>query len=298
MMGVDPEHPDLVKPGIAVAQRYGLGPGWVQASMFDRVKICGAESWCTKVNDDEAWQWYSVGPPYLLHHTDFKKVAIKWWEFMRPVYAQDRGDIQADMYAYNMAAAHYEVKHVELGNYMVSNEDSDDDEAWKWVDEYEEMSCENPDMSKFKKVPTMLHAAAHYQACTKGDPASNIRGNAQCKVEGSELWNWHKGHVPTQIMQCDQPLLITPPDNLFNVQSDKRGKRRAFMVCIMTQIVNNAITSYKTAHCEPGFNTRKCIRPAMHGGVPDQNPDRFPLARIAVEMPGCALDEYKKPMPP
>ena len=89
--------PDIVKPGTAVAQRYGLGPGWVQKRMFDRVKICGADSYCSKVTDDEAWNYYSVGPPYLLHYTDFQKVAIKWWEFMRPVYKQDRGDIQADM---------------------------------------------------------------------------------------------------------------------------------------------------------------------------------------------------------
>jgi hypothetical protein len=100
-------------------------------------------------------------------------------------------------------------------------------------------------------------------------------------------------------MHCDQPLLIPPPDNLFNVQMDKRGKRRASMVCIMTKIVNDAvITGYKKANCKSGYNLRKYIRPAMHGSGKATNPDGFPLARIATEVKGpCSLDEYKKPMP-
>jgi hypothetical protein len=45
----DVNFPDRVKPGTAVAQQYGLGAGWVQPGKFDRVKICGADSYCTKV---------------------------------------------------------------------------------------------------------------------------------------------------------------------------------------------------------------------------------------------------------
>jgi hypothetical protein len=97
----DVNFPDRVKPGTAVAQMYGLGAGWVQPrpqGKFDRAGICGVDSYCAKVNDEEAWGYYSVGPPYLMDRADFKKVAIKWWDIMRPVYAQDKGDIQADMY--------------------------------------------------------------------------------------------------------------------------------------------------------------------------------------------------------
>jgi hypothetical protein len=59
--GFDQNHPARVAPGLAVAQTYGLGAGWVQPKMFDREKVCGAKSDCVKVNDEEAWQFYSVG---------------------------------------------------------------------------------------------------------------------------------------------------------------------------------------------------------------------------------------------
>ena len=190
-----------------------------------------------------------------------------------------------------MACADQNVKHVEVANYMISNEDADSDEAWKWVDKYPNMSCTNPDITQFANRPIMLHAAAHYQACTGGEPAQNIRGNAHCTEKGSELWNWHKGHVPTQIMYCNQRLLIPPPDNFFNVQRDMRGRRRAFMICIMTKVTNDAVIAYKTKHCKPGFNTKKCIRPAMSRGRPEQNPDGFSLARVATEVPGCEIEK-------
>ena len=48
----------------------------------------------------------------------------RWWAFMPAAYEQVKGDIQLDMYAYNMACADQNVKHVEVANYMISNEDA------------------------------------------------------------------------------------------------------------------------------------------------------------------------------
>jgi hypothetical protein len=60
----NPLFPDIVKPGTAVAQTYGLGAGWVSPRMFDREKICGKDSYCSKVGGaDEAGtrpDWSSV----------------------------------------------------------------------------------------------------------------------------------------------------------------------------------------------------------------------------------------------
>jgi hypothetical protein len=62
----DMSRPAMVTPGTAVAQTYGLGSGWTNAEMFDRAKICGANSYCATVTAPEAWAFYSVGPPYFL----------------------------------------------------------------------------------------------------------------------------------------------------------------------------------------------------------------------------------------
>jgi hypothetical protein len=91
-------------------------------------------------------------------------------------------------------------------------------------------------------------------------------------------------------MQCKQRLLVPPPDNFFNIQRDKLGKRRAFMICLLTKLVNEAVLAFKTEHCPVGFNTKKCIRPTMsHISNRALNPDGYTLARVATEAKGCAL---------
>ena len=49
---------------------------------------------CSTIFDRELVNVYCV----LLLHTTLQ-VMGSYWDFMRPTYAQDKGDIQADMYA-------------------------------------------------------------------------------------------------------------------------------------------------------------------------------------------------------
>jgi hypothetical protein len=287
---LDMAHPARVSPGVAVAQTYGLGDGWIRPKMFDRPKICGAESYCSKVTSDDAWAYYSVGPPYFLHKDDFTKVCTKWWDFMPEVYAQDEGDIQADMYAYNMAAADLGIKHATYSRYMVANEESDSLEAWKWVDAYGHISCVDFELPDGRQNPAMLHAAGHYRACTGGEKITSNDDEAKCTLEGSEMWEWHKGHVPTQIMDCGQRLLLPPPDDFIDIQKTQYAKRRAFMICAFTKVINDGMLAYKQASCPPGFSTKKCIR-ILRNPTTDirVNPDGYNRARVSIETPGCSL---------
>jgi hypothetical protein len=274
---------DVVQPGWAVAQKYGLGATFLRK--FNQFSICpgGIASPCANYTTEQGYYYQSVGPPYMLHNTDFKKTMPTWWELMKPVYKQDRGDIQADMYAYNYAAVHNNVNHVQLENYMVSNPRVGG-EAWRFVDALESMSCHDPDSSlQGHKRPGFLHAASHFKACTNGD---NIPYEAEsCPEEGSDLWNFHKGHVPSTILNCDEPLITPPPDDFFNRQRNMIGKRSAFMICHLTFMVNRAALDYKGKFCESDFNTKKCTR-LVTG--PDQrpslgNPFGYPLARVDLE---------------
>ena len=283
---------DVVQPGMGMCQMYGLGVGWLH--MFDKTKICpgGASSPCAEMDAETGFRHYPCGPPYTLHNQDFRKVMPTWWELMKPVYAQDQGDIQADMYAYVYAAIHHRVKHVVLENYMVSNVDVGEDgggEGWPLIDGLKEMSCHNPGKHLTHGVlrPGFLHAAGHYKACTKGDPLK-YEANECTTHEGSVLWNLHKGHVPATILNCDEPLIMVPPDDLYNAQYTARGKRSAFLMCNLIFMINRAATEYKQKFCKPGFQLKKCTRiitgnpPPPPQGTPG-NPWGYPLAKVVPE---------------
>ncbi|CAK0910140.1 unnamed protein product [Prorocentrum cordatum] len=282
---------DVVQPGWGVAQKYGIGAAFLHK--FDQRAICpgGAASPCANMTSELGELYYPAGPPYILHNADFKKVMPTWWELMKPVYQQDRGDIQADMYAYVYAAVHHNVKHVMLENYMVSNVDMGVEgggEAWKFVDALESMSCHNPEKAlEGRKRPGFVHAAGHYKACTKGDQIGYDAGG--CPEDGSDLWNFHKGHVPSTILSCNEPLLMPPPDDFFNVQAaahNLRSKRTAFMICHLTFMVNRAALDYKNKFCESGFNAKECTRLIVHARSPGSslsNPFGYPLARVDQE---------------
>jgi hypothetical protein len=209
------------------------------------------------------------------------KVIPKWWELMKPVYAQDKGDIQADMYAYVLAAAHHKMKHVRLNNYMVSCVDCGE-EGWPWIDKMKKMSCEKPIIPEGFQRPSFLHAASHFKACTEGDthPYEAVKCNGD-----SDMWNFHKGHVPSQILECDQPLLQSPPDELFDAQTSQKGRRSAFMVCALTYTVNRAALEYKRKFCPGNYNQKKCVRMVVAHSQAGRckskgNPSCYPLAKV------------------
>lgn len=208
---------------------------------------------------------------------------------MRPVYAglSDKSDILADMYAYSYAAIHHNVKHALFDQYMLSNVDivPEAGEPWDWVADLNDMSCHTPGFPNGHLQPGFLHASTHYKACTKGDKTHYDM--SQCGLPDSELWNFHKGHVPSEILGCHHPLLMPPPDDLFNVQvrsHSARGKLGAFMVCNMVFMINRAASEYKQQFCKPGFNAKKCTRLVVQqsGGKPFNatNPWKYPLAMI------------------
>jgi hypothetical protein len=171
---------------------------------------------------------------------------------------------------------------------MVANENSDDLEAWRWVDAFKDVSCHDMVLPNGEPRPNVLHAVSHYRACTKGDPLTKDDDGGKCTVEGSEMWEWHKGHVPTQIMQCNQRLLQQPPENFINIQMGKYEKRRAFMICAFTKAVNDGVLAWKEAQCPAGYNQKKCVRIANgHVQSKTMNPDGYSLARVAIETPGC-----------
>merc|ERR1719272_358296 len=226
-----------------------MGAGML--SNFDKTTICPGkdESPCAKVTTAMALEQGASGPPMMLHREDFKKVMPRWFEMMKPVMKTHSHDILADMYAFSYAVFHENVQTTLFDNYMVSNiyMDSKHEEAWEMIEDISSMSCHNPEQSLAgKQLPTFLHAASHFKACSKGDPSYKPQYNLNsCLDPESDVWNFHKGHVPVEILECDHPLLMQPPEDFFNVQEREKeknqlGRRGAFMICNFIHMINRA----------------------------------------------------------
>jgi len=61
--------------GFPAAQNYGLGDQFLN---FNLTRICGAGSPCTKITSKEVYNFYSAGPPYIIHATDLLIFATEW----------------------------------------------------------------------------------------------------------------------------------------------------------------------------------------------------------------------------
>ncbi|KAJ1444924.1 hypothetical protein M885DRAFT_551527 [Pelagophyceae sp. CCMP2097] len=248
-----------VSEGRPVAQQYGLGTYWLG---FDRSKICTEPgSPCLSTTRADAAKYFPVGPPYILHFNDWRKLASVWREFAPRVYAQ-YPDLLAEMYAYCCAAAHLGLKHARVNHLMVSNVDVGD-EGWKRLDAWPlEESCgkKTPgivqmalDGGPYRALPMFLH---YCQAYRLGD------------------WMFAKRRVPAAMFDdCSHPLLaeadvsihalrhdFTPPGNACKQATVRtelvaRGNhinRTAAVLCLATWHTNAAAAYARRLTC-PGY---------------------------------------------
>eukprot|EP00977_Amphora_coffeiformis_P007576 scaffold1667_cov173-Amphora_coffeaeformis.AAC.4 len=74
-----------VGPGKPFAQVYGFGVQW---SRLDLEKIAGEGTPASKVNAEDGFRYYPVGPPYMGTVEDMHKISTKWSEFVPGVYEQ------------------------------------------------------------------------------------------------------------------------------------------------------------------------------------------------------------------
>lgn len=202
------ELPHRVERGVPFAQQYGLGTHWRQ---FDRAAICGPNSACTLTTEADARRHYPVGPPYMLHVDDWRRLAPVWREFAPKVYAQ-YPNLLAEMYAYCMAAAHLQLQHVRVNHLMLSNV-AVRDEGWALIDGLPlDLACpadantglDPPIVTPWGRtmyiLPVFLHFCQNYRL---GD------------------WMFAKRRVPHGIMSdCAQELLAMPSHEISNLRHE------------------------------------------------------------------------------
>ena len=106
-----------------LAASYGLGYGWLK---FNRSRICGTESLCAndaEMTNENVDKYFSAGPPYILHQSDWLTLLTIWPNFTQQIYEdypyvdgpnKDPTRHYAEMYGYSMASAHLEYRHTLL----------------------------------------------------------------------------------------------------------------------------------------------------------------------------------------
>lgn len=256
----------VVEVGRPLAQQYGLGGQW--RHKFPVATIAGAESPALNYDDESAAKFFSVGPPLILHKDDWVKLAPLWRQNMKPVL-QVENDILADMWAYCIAAAHLQLEHQILDQYMIScTSQHEPGEAFPWLNQFTDFSCHNPTIPDEKKTPNFIHMASNF------------------KAPESQFWMFHKGHVPGKILDCDTPLIIQPPDDLWHQSKSVEAKQGAWILCHIIAKLNRVATEYKEKFCVgKKIENRQLVRLLQDKTVDhgcDHKKDKwcFPLAQI------------------
>lgn len=237
---------DHIIRGRPAAAIYGLGAPWTAISHkhFNKKEICEPNSPCLNTTREYGEQHYSVGPPYVLHRDDMYRIATSWCRYAPKVHKQ-YPELLAEMYAYSIAAAHENLPHLQLSNYMVSNiYMNDEDEAWPLVDALPDVCQEPTADGKYypgRPVPTLVHFCQTYRS-----------GHMGWAKRRPQLLN---------IFTCESPLLLEPTKDLGTLDykvvngvtkkiGAKSAKRNAFVICTTHRTVNAAVTYYKQHMCD------------------------------------------------
>jgi hypothetical protein len=208
-------------------------------------------------SDRDASNKFAAGPPYIATGTDMLKISRKWSEFVRPTHKHKPG-LLAEMYAWCIAAAHLNLPHTLLDNFMVSNIDAGG-EGWKLVDAIPSPSCLEED--GWEDLPSFLHL---------------------CQMNRVGEFAIHKRKIPRDIFTCESPMLMDPPPDLgenypYKTQGNlggkerpnldldaKTAKRTAFQICSFTRIVNSAAEYFKKQHCGEDANFERTWKQDLH----------------------------------
>lgn len=232
---------EYVSLGHPVAQEYGLGAPWTNDHhlKFNRSKVCPPGSPCLRTEKQFGEEHFSVGPPYLVVKADLVRLAEVWTTFVPRVYSF-YPYLLAEMYAYSMAAAHLDLPHFQMEQYMVSNTEAGA-EGWPWVDSLED-SCMSPDavgiFYRDKPIPTVLH---------------------YCQTFRLGGLSFYKGAHRDKFIDCNtSPMPAMPPSacriDLKGISWEKErekfkaarhAKRGGFALNIIFEMLNKTIDHYQ-----------------------------------------------------
>jgi len=229
-----PESDFFVSEGHPASALYAIGTKWIKWNLCD-VEDC-------HIDGGLGMKHYSVGPPYIMHKADWRKVAPLWVEHSPAALEREpTPSTLAEMYSFAIACAHLGLRHNSMKKSFVTTPSSEYWEPWKKMD---------IDIHNLKPRPDI--PIIHYcqgQWIGESYPKSSYRQGG---------FNFHKGHVPKDILEdCGYPLLVPmtldgPRKNEWLAKDKTKHKRYLWMLHWIIETINEGVANYKRKYC-PGF---------------------------------------------
>jgi hypothetical protein len=235
---LDKGHKLKVEHGAPFAQQYEFGLQWKTRVKMDRI---APDSPVVTMKNRMALQYYTaMGPPYIATARNMFSIVTKWCEFVPKIY-DEYPHLLAEMFGYNLAAAHLQLRHTIAHSFMVSQPMVSNGEGWILVDKVETKDVCNNYPKEY--LPHVLHYCQDYHL---------------------GKWFFLKYKLRDDFISCEAPLLAVPPPDVglkydyhisigdgSKVQLSERGRKyHAFMLCTLISALNDAAIHYKDHHCD------------------------------------------------
>lgn len=239
-----------VEHGSPFAQKYGLGAKWREFNLETITN--SSDTPARKVSSKMGMERYPAGPPYLATAKDMHTIARYWADFVPRVHAE-YPHLLAEMYAFCIAAAHAELPMQIVTTLMVSDSSSGRGEGWSLIESIDDDNLCDPSIMEETALPSVLHYCQRYMV-------------------GQYMFG--KRRMPTNIFSCESPLLKLPPRDIAQQYdyfipppsgrkipqehtslSAARVKRDSFMICALTNILNDASLFFQKTNCDSDKNS-------------------------------------------
>jgi hypothetical protein len=229
--------------GKPIAQQYGFGNDWITAVGYHMVDIVGKDSPALNISKDDGPFMYSAGPPYLLTAPDMYKVVNLWCD-LTPKIHPHYPHLLAEMYGYAMAVAHLQLPHQLVFQMMIS-EPLVSQEGWEF-----------------------LNGVAPNQVCGREHVTNAPTVIHYCQYYSVGKYVVLKYYMDENFLSCQAQLLRYPPKDLamrYNRRRHVNGSmvpfddpqqavRTTFMLCAVTEALNEAASYFKQHHCGDNGN--------------------------------------------
>jgi hypothetical protein len=191
------------------------------------------------MSQKEALDYYTaMGPPYIATAKDMYSIACTWADIVPRVY-DDYPHLLAEMFGYNLAAAHLGLRHTVAFSFMVSAV-SAVGEGWEYIHNVpNEDICHSFPKSEY---PHVIHYCQHYYI------GKYFIGKYRLRKD---------------FISCEAPLLMVPPADVavkykraitpegeIKELKPNQIKEESFVVCAMIKALNEAAVYYKDHHCD------------------------------------------------
>mmetsp|Transcript_12848 Transcript_12848/g.32359 ORF Transcript_12848/g.32359 Transcript_12848/m.32359 type:complete len:534 (-) Transcript_12848:95-1696(-) len=234
-----------VEHGSPFSQQYGYGMQWYDKVNLDYVfNNSEVPTPLKNMSRNQGFNYYfAMGPPYIATAKDMWSIVNKWSE-IAPAVHDEYPYLLAEMFAYNLAIGHLELRHTIAKSFQVSDPRAGG-EGFPLIDAV-------PASNMCKDFPASeLPHVIHY-----------------CQRYYLGKWFIGKYKLRKDFISCEAPLLMRPPDDIalkytsailpgkgeLKELNPKHVKEYAFMTCALIDALNSASKYYKDQHCGGNAN--------------------------------------------